>query len=450
MSTRSRPPLFQYGSIDDLAAFIEPGWWLATADVEAYYHRFPLALLWRFLFGFIWGLAYFFYCVVPFGFGPAPYYTSGWSAECYHWVRHARIPASVYMDDWATGGATREEALDRLRAIKDLLEPCGFLFNATKDGLGQRLEFLGVLFGTIAMTLSFAPEKATILLAVLRAHHSTLSAGSNLPHAEARTIADKLAWYAQVLQAGRLHTRLYIVFGSRLSSPLRARLLFDTAWWIDVLLQWSEARNAPQQFPLLATHTFRTDPHRIHVVVSDASGPDGFGYFFGPISSNTPEFRAFRWDATYFFVNSHSSELTALLHFLERTDVRSCLLLWVSDSQSAVYGVNNGTCRPEEGLAVLARILTLCDSHGIVLIAFWVPRESNRISDYLSHLSHIRRLLRRRRRLCVGTSSLRLLGPHGYPRPCSFHRSSPSPRGGSCWQPGRPPPAREVRRPRPL
>ena len=212
--THGWPP-FQYSSIDDLVAFIEPGWWLATADVEAYYHRFPLALLWRFLFGFLWGLAYF-YCVVPFGFGPAPYYTSGWSAECYRPIP-ARIPASVYMDDWATGGATREEALSRLRAIKDLLEPCGFLFNAAKDALGQRLEFLGVLFDTVAMTLSFAPEKAAVLLASLRAHHSTLSAGSNLPHAEARSIAGKLGWYAQVLQAGRLHTRswwLYVVFGS--------------------------------------------------------------------------------------------------------------------------------------------------------------------------------------------------------------------------------------------
>ena len=32
-------------------------------------------------------------------------------------------------------------------------------------------------------------------------------------------------------------------------------------------------------------------------------------------------------------------------------------------------------------------ILTRCDTLGIVLLAFWVPRELNRVSDYLSHLS---------------------------------------------------------------
>ena len=49
--------------------------------------------------------------------------------------------------------------------------------------------------------------------------------------------------------------------------------------------------------------------------------------------------------------------------------------------------MNKGTCKPEEGLAILSLILTRCDSLGIVLLAFWVPRELNRVSDYLSHLS---------------------------------------------------------------
>ena len=107
--------------------------------------------------------------------GPFRLWSRGWSrgwsrdwpAEFYRWVRHAHIPASVYMDYWATGGVTRDAALDRLHAIKDLIEPCGFLFNATKDAVGQRLEFLGVLFDTISFTLEEA--------AILRAHHATLS-----------------------------------------------------------------------------------------------------------------------------------------------------------------------------------------------------------------------------------------------------------------------------------
>ena len=123
------------------------------------------------------------------------------------------------MNDWATVGADQSEALANSSAIKDLLTPCGLLFNDAKDADDQRLIYLGVLFDTVAMTMSFEPEKAAALRTVLVAHHARISSGSNLPHAEIRSIAGKLGWYAQVLQSGRLHTRswwLYVVFGAKL------------------------------------------------------------------------------------------------------------------------------------------------------------------------------------------------------------------------------------------
>ena len=175
--------------------------------------------------------------MVPFGFGPSPYYCSGWSAECNRWVRHAQVPASVYMDDWATAGASHAAAVANMRTIKDLLEPCGILFNPSKDAVGKRVVYLGVLSDTIAMSLSFEATKASVHLDILRAHHATISRGSNLPHPEVCSIAGKLSWFAQVLQSGRLHTRswwLYVVFGYRLLPPARARLLLDTTWWITI------------------------------------------------------------------------------------------------------------------------------------------------------------------------------------------------------------------------
>ena len=92
--------------------------------------------------------------------------------------------------------------------------------------------------------------------------------------------------------------------------------------------------------------------------------------YYGPLSSNTPAFRSAAWTSMYRFTSSHFGELTALWHFVERTDIYKCLLVWVSDSQSAVVGVNKGTCRPDDGLAVLALILERCDLRGIVLLAF--------------------------------------------------------------------------------
>ena len=98
-----------------------------------------------------------------------------------------------------------------------------------------------------------------------------------------------------VLQSGRLHTHawwLYVVFGSKLLAPSRARLLKDTLWWIAVLATWENSENDPQQFPLLSAHSFWTDPSRASVIVSDVFGPDGFGYYHGPLGSETPHFGA--------------------------------------------------------------------------------------------------------------------------------------------------------------
>ena len=78
-------------------------------------------------------------------------------------MRHARVPASVYMEDWATAGASQAKAVAHMRTIKDLLEPCGILFNPSKD--------------IIAMSLSFELTKATVLLDILRAHTQLVRAG---------------------------------------------------------------------------------------------------------------------------------------------------------------------------------------------------------------------------------------------------------------------------------
>ena len=64
-------------------------------------------------------------------------------------------------------------------------------------------------------------------------------------------------------------------------------------------------------------HTFWADPSRAWIIVSDASGPDGLGYYYGPLSSNTPAFRSAAWTSTYRFISSHFGELTALCHYVD-------------------------------------------------------------------------------------------------------------------------------------
>jgi hypothetical protein len=52
-----------------------------------------------------------------------------------------------------------------------------------------------------------------------------------------------------------------------------------------------------------------------------------------------------------------------------------------------MWTVNKGRCKEETGLIILEEIFELCDLHRVQLMALWVPREDNMLSDFLSHLS---------------------------------------------------------------
>ena len=66
---------------------------------------------------------------------------------------------------------------------------------------------------------------------------------------------------------------------------------------------------------------------------------------------------------------------------------RGCKLIWVSDSLSAVFSLNNGRATEERCQQLIEEILELCDVLKVQVVGLWVPREENELADYLSHLS---------------------------------------------------------------
>ena len=222
----------------------------------------------------------------------------------------------------------------------------------------------------------------------------TLTEGQSILHALARRMAGKLGWHAQALQAGRTHIRawwLYVSFGNNLWHPVRTVLISGTVWWIGVFNTWAISERPPQRFPLLSGAVFQANPSRLQILVSDSAGDDGMGYYFGALGSDAPEYRAEPWDARYSFGSSLTGKLSALDHFLHRTQISNCFLLWATDSESDMHSVNSGVFKAVDGLALLESSLAICDARQIVLLAFCVLREHNRVADFLFHLSHIHR-----------------------------------------------------------
>jgi hypothetical protein len=386
-------PPFSNSGIGDAVALISPGCVMGKLDVSRYFHQFPMAPSARWLFWFFYGLLFYRLNRIIFGAGPSPYVTSGYGAEVRKWVLHAKVPAVHFCDDWFTAGKRRPDTERFLRVIAAFFIACGFAMAIEKEEIGQRLVYLGVMFDSVKMVLSFDPASASSFASELREALVRIRIGKQLTSGEKRHIAGKLSHFSQVLQQGRMkitHWWAYFHHGCDLSAVGFSRLIEDSEWWLRQLDAWSLGDHSSCEYPILSSSVLATDPQKVVILQSDASGPDGFGYIWGFLDEVDPQYYSAQWGRGELILcdrSSHYAELRALDHFIRSTEFTDKVLFWVTDSQSAFYSVNKGTCHEYESRDLLSSILSRCDILHISVLAIWVPRDYNVLPDYLSHLA---------------------------------------------------------------
>jgi hypothetical protein len=386
-------PPFSNSGIGEAIALITPGCFMGKLDVSRYFHQFPIAPSSRWLFWFVVGSIFYRMNRVIFGAAPSPYFTSGYGAEVRSWVVHKKIPATHFCDDWFTAAPSYAKTAAFLRAIAAFFIACGFIMAEEKKEIDQQLVYLGILFDSIRMVLSFDPLSAASFASELREAVGKIKNRQHLTSGETRHIAGKLSHFSQVLQQGRMRIQFWWAYyhhGALLSEVGLAGLLRDSSWWLEQLDAWSQGAHSGCEFPILSSSVLETDPQKVIVVQSDASGPDGFGHISGFLDTIDPHYYSAQWargESELCDLSSHFAELRALEHFVSTTVLTNRVLFWITDSQSAVYSVNKGTCREEPSRALLSSILSRCDNLHISILAIWVPRDLNILPDYLSHLA---------------------------------------------------------------
>jgi len=263
-----------------------------------------------------------------------------------------------------------------------------------KEEMGQRLVYLGVMFDSIRMILSFDPASASSFASELREAVISIKLGKHLTAGEIRHIAGKLSHFSQVCQQGRMRITYwwaYFHHGRRLTTVGFSRLFNDSDWWLQQLDAWSEGGHSSCEYPILSSSVLATDPQKVVILQSDASGPDGFGYIWGFLDEIDPCYYSAQWQPRELELcdsSSHFAELRALGHFVGTTVLTNKVLFWITDSQSAFYTVNKGTCYEHQSRDLLSSILSRCDMLHISILALWVPRDYNVLPDYLSHLAY--------------------------------------------------------------
>ena len=383
-------PPFRMSAPAEASMLIVRNGYLIKIDISRYYYMFVFAVESRFLFHFILFKVLWMYICVFFGFSAAPYHISTWSAEFQSWFNAMNLRSCHYMDDWLVSDRSEKRARKQEETIVAVFEAVGFTIQRDKTERGQQIVYLGVLYDTITMTLRFEPLQCHSMKVELERSLAQIRSDQQVAIGTIAHTCGKLAWYAECVQRGRLYSRswwsLLKLRGTSPSPQLKTQLITQTKWWIDTLEVWSRGDCTGGEFPILSYSEMIAHPELVQLIQSDASGVDGYGYFFSTLAATESTFVAKRFPVGYKFVSSHGAELVALAAFMEADAARNCITIWLTDCLSAVWSVNKGRCFEENDLLVLDRILTAADNKKNQVIALWVPREINTLADYLSHL----------------------------------------------------------------
>jgi hypothetical protein len=229
----------------------------------------------------------------------------------------------------------------------------------------------------------------------LREYRGQLSEGYKLSVPIIEHVAGKLGWFCEVVQSGRLYVHWiwsYLESTHFVKREIIQGVILEFDWWIKRLELWADDTNCGGQYPILSGSELLLNPHTIELCQSDASGTDGFGYVSSTLDAIDFDWFSTRWTAYQLGLpkSSHQAEIRALHSFLlNRNHDGVQLVIWITDSESACYSINRANCKDANAFPLLLDIYNRCDAIGLQLVALWVPREFNTLTDHLSHLASL-------------------------------------------------------------
>jgi hypothetical protein len=379
----------------DIIKFVTPESFMYIFDIEGYYTMFAYAEEFKiyntFKFNNVWYVGDY----ILFGISTAPAFCATFTAEILFWIQEENINASAMTDDFNIIDSSLVSVISKANIAISMIEDCRFTIKSIKTKIGNSLTYLGVLIDSKNMCISFDPIKSKSFIQTLENFIDLLSTNPlKVRLSEVNSIAGKLNDFSKVILGGRLHIRycwklIYDCLIPKIvpSDHFIISLISDMNWWISKLQTWASGSLTGNEYPILNYHSLSAS-NKLMVIQSDASGPDGHGLIYGSLNSIDPQFFAKVWDSNFTPEYSHQFELVSIKDFFnDKKDVLglNCLYIWLSDAASSVWSINKGYCSAQASYIVLSDIFENLEYLKSYIVGFWIPREENKIADYLSH-----------------------------------------------------------------
>lgn len=230
---------FKMEGVNTVRHMIRPGDWLGKVDLKDAYFTVALDKRQRQFFQFRWRKQLYQYISMPFGLNLAPWAFRKLLKPVISGLRQRGIRIVNYLDDILIMAHSEKEVHRAFGEVLKLITTLGFVIHSEKSVLipTQRLEYLGLVIDTVAMTFSLPLDKRTKLLGLCGAALGKkatflreLAAILGLLNWAVQTVNFAPAHFRALQHARNKSARLSDDLSSRVHLPAAARE--DLNWWL--------------------------------------------------------------------------------------------------------------------------------------------------------------------------------------------------------------------------
>lgn len=345
--------------------------YLAKIDLKDAYHLIAIGPNTKKFLRFNWNTITYEYQCLPFGLSLAPLIFTKLMKEVVKTLRENGHLSSIYLDDILLLGDNKDSCNLNVSSTVKHLEKLGFLISEKSVLVPQQcIEYLGMVFNTIDMTVSLPVKK----IVKIKSLSSKLLVTGTFKIREIAEYLGTLTAACPGVQNGPLYTKqleleksamLKLNKGNYESSMcLSDEARHDIKWWI---------ANAEKANPIKSSHYDM-------IIFSDASLL-AWGASCNGLSAKG------KWTNVESKFHINSLELLAAEYALKTfaAEVSSKSILLRLDNKTAIAYINRqGGCRSEACHAIAKRMLQWCIIKNLRLHATYIKSKDNIVADSLS------------------------------------------------------------------
>lgn len=344
---------------------------MVKLDLKDAYHLVPMGINSKQYLTFFWkNLAYQYQCL-PFGLSVAPFIFTKIMKEIIKVLRARGHLSVIYLDDLLLMGETKEECEENLHDTMTMLNKLGFLISEKSVVIPtQEIEYLGLIFNSVEMTISLPTVKKTKILTMCQ----KFLKNTFFTIREVAEFVGTLTSACPGVRNGPLYTR-------QLEVEKQQALVKNHGDYSSLMQFTGDARSDIEWWSENINRSNIINRSHYDITITSDASLVAWG-----ATSNGKETRG-KWTLDEQLLHINCLELKAVEYALHSfvTLLSNKRILLEVDNKCAISYINRyGGCRSPEMHRIAKRVWEWCDERNHSIFATYIKSKDNFIADELS------------------------------------------------------------------